>query len=223
MPMGARSSVGRMPDSADRRSGTGRRASPEPPKSGRAGRWVVPPSGGSDQPVLVGPGGGGGPRGHPELGEDVADVAVHGALAQHQLGGDGPVGLAGGDQPQHLDLAGGQAAGRPGRAAGGQRLDPGQVGGGPEPLVGPAGRVQLQGGRVLVAQGPAGQPDALPGPGAWYGASSSRQAAQAARRAARVARGSPSASRTAPSAAAAVAASSGASRSAATRASSPAA
>ena len=103
--------------------------------------------------------------GHPELGEDVAHVPVHRPLAQDQLGGDGPVGPAGGDQAQDLDLPRGQPTRRPGPAPPGQRLQPGQVGGGAEPLEGPAGGVQLHRRRVLVAEGAAGQPDQHPGPG----------------------------------------------------------
>ena len=60
---------------------------------------------GSQQLVFVGVGGGGGPRGQIELGEDVAEVTGHRLLADGQLGRDGAVGPAGGDEAEDLDLA----------------------------------------------------------------------------------------------------------------------
>ena len=77
----------------------------------------------SDQSGLVGVGGGRGARGDAELGEHVAHVAVHGALAEHELGGDRLVGLAGGNQPQDPQLALAEAMGIAGRAAR-ERADP---------------------------------------------------------------------------------------------------
>src|SRR5687768_7966513 len=55
--------------------------------------------------VLVGVRGGCRPRGHAELAEDVADVAIDGLLAQAQLACDRAVRLAGCDEPEHLQLA----------------------------------------------------------------------------------------------------------------------
>src|SRR5690606_19690016 len=43
-----------------------------------------------------------------ELGEDVPDVLLHGAVADHQLAGDGGVGPPLGHQLEHLALAGGE-------------------------------------------------------------------------------------------------------------------
>src|SRR5262245_50157430 len=43
--------------------------------------------------VFVGVRGGGGARWHPELGEDVADVAGDGLIAEEKVGGDGAVAL----------------------------------------------------------------------------------------------------------------------------------
>ena len=48
--------------------------------------WVVLPN----EPVLIGPGGRRGARGHVELGEDVAHVPVDGLLAQEELAGRSP-------------------------------------------------------------------------------------------------------------------------------------
>ena len=82
----------------------------------------------SDEAVLVGEGRRRGAGGHVELREDVADVPVDGPFADRQGLGDRPVGQAGRDEPQDLDLARAQAAGRrgsrvgPGRPA---RRDPG--------------------------------------------------------------------------------------------------
>src|SRR4029453_13005293 len=55
---------------------------------------------------------------------------------------------------------------RPGaRPPAGQPLQAGQVRGGAQLLEDSPGRVQLEGRRVLVAEGPAGQAGARPGPG----------------------------------------------------------
>src|SRR5512145_2714034 len=69
----------------------------------RGSAWVVlcRPAG---QPVLVGPGGGRGPRRDAELGEDVAQVPGDGLVADEQLGRDLAVGPAPGHEPQHLGL-----------------------------------------------------------------------------------------------------------------------
>src|SRR4029453_18251663 len=42
--------------------------------------------------------------GEAELLEDLGDVGLHGAFGDVQPGGDGPVGHALGDQPEHLPL-----------------------------------------------------------------------------------------------------------------------
>src|SRR4029450_11549982 len=42
--------------------------------------------------------------GQAQLLEDLGDVGLHGAFGDEQPGGDGPVGQALGDQPQHLPL-----------------------------------------------------------------------------------------------------------------------
>ena len=57
---------------------------------------------GTDQRVLVGPGGGGGPARQAELHEDVVDVAGDGLLADAKLGGNRAVGAAARDETQHL-------------------------------------------------------------------------------------------------------------------------
>jgi hypothetical protein len=53
-------------------------------------------------------------------------MAVHGALAEHELGGDRLVGLAGGNQPQHLQLTLREAMGITARAAR-ERANPHEV------------------------------------------------------------------------------------------------
>src|SRR5688572_24995325 len=67
-----------------------------------------------DDLVLVRVGGGRGARRDPELVEDVAHVPRDGLLADHELGSDRAVGLAGREQDQNLDLARSQAAGNTG-------------------------------------------------------------------------------------------------------------
>ena len=57
-----------------------------------------------------------------ELGEDVGDVLLDGAVADDQRGGDGGVGAALGHEPQHLALAGRQPAERVAAAAAGEQL-----------------------------------------------------------------------------------------------------
>ena len=63
----------------------------------------------------------------PELGEDVAHVPGDRLLAQEQVGGDGAVRPAGGDQPQYLELARGQPVRGLDRRPSRQHIDPGQV------------------------------------------------------------------------------------------------
>ena len=74
-------------------------------------------------------------RGDIHLGEDVADMAIDGLLAQRQLAGDRLVGLAAGDQPQDLKLALSESAGAGRRTfvagmleTGADRIDSGKVG-----------------------------------------------------------------------------------------------
>src|SRR5262245_13728450 len=66
-----------------------------------------------------------GPVLHPELGEDLLQVFVHGARAETQNFRDVPVGLAAGDPKQHLSLAIGdhEAALEHGLIAAGVALD----------------------------------------------------------------------------------------------------
>src|SRR6478752_2794078 len=66
----------------------------------------------SGEPVLerVRRGGGAGRR--PGLGEDVAEVTLHGLVTEEQGSGDLGVALAGRDQSKHLDLSGGQPVGQ---------------------------------------------------------------------------------------------------------------
>src|ERR671937_1421050 len=77
--------------------------------------------------VLVRVRGGRGAGGHAQLREDVADVAVDRSLAEHELGGDGLVRRAPGDETQHLQLARREPvrAGRTGTRR--ERVDPGDV------------------------------------------------------------------------------------------------
>jgi hypothetical protein len=58
--------------------------------------------------LLDGGGGGRGPGGHAQLGQDVLHVPGHGVLAKVQRTSDVSVVLSGRDQPQHLDLPIGQ-------------------------------------------------------------------------------------------------------------------
>ncbi len=62
-------------------------------------------AGDSGETVGVGVGGGGGAGADAELGQDVEDVALDRSLADREAIGDLPVGAAGGDQTQDLQLA----------------------------------------------------------------------------------------------------------------------
>src|SRR5437867_4017507 len=84
-------------------------ASEEPPNLPPQAAWVLPPTRGSDEVVLVGVRGGRGARGDPQLREDVAHVPVYRPLAEHELAGDGPVRRAPGDETKHLQLALGES------------------------------------------------------------------------------------------------------------------
>src|SRR3712207_1713427 len=69
-----------------------------------------------------------GPGRHAELGEDVLQVAGDRVLADHERRRDLPVALAGGDQLEHLQLAGGEAVRLPRRGRAAERVDTRYVG-----------------------------------------------------------------------------------------------
>src|SRR5690242_12343357 len=125
----------------------------------RAGDGGIPAA--SDEPVLVGEGRGGGARGHTELGEDVAQVALDRLLAEDELGGDRLVAVARRDEPQDLQLA----RAEPVAALGSRRVEAGQVRRRAERRVGLACGVELHPGGVLVAEGVAGAREQLAGAG----------------------------------------------------------
>src|SRR5690606_8998070 len=77
---------------------------------------LQPPQHG-EHPAVVVLGGG-----QVQLHEDVADVLLDGALAHHQLAGDGGVGAALGHEAEHLALAGRQPVERVAPAGAGQQL-----------------------------------------------------------------------------------------------------
>src|SRR4029453_9851661 len=79
----------------------------EQPSSGAARLWWVLTIW-SEEALLEGGGGGRGPGGHAQLGQDVLHVPGHGVLADLQRASDLSVVLAGRDQPQHLHLTVGQ-------------------------------------------------------------------------------------------------------------------
>ena len=80
------------------------------------------PATGRNETVLVGVGGGGGPAGDAELGEDVLDVPTHGVLADRELLCDLAVGAPGHQPGEHLALAL-REAGTSRRCAARERLD----------------------------------------------------------------------------------------------------
>ena len=98
----------------------------------------------SEQLVVVGVGGGGGPRRNVELVEDVAHVPVDRPLAQEQLGRDGLVGLAGGDQAKHLKLARREPMWCDRRCALAERVEPSKVRRGSQPFKDGSGGVELE-------------------------------------------------------------------------------
>src|SRR5215213_3083752 len=112
----------------------------------------------SDEPVLVRVGCGRGARGQAQLSEDVAHVPVYRPLAKDQLGGDRLVGLAGGDQAQHLMLTRRQPMSIDGRGSAGERVDSGEIWRSSKVCEVAAGRFQLQRGGVIVAESAAGHP-----------------------------------------------------------------
>src|SRR5688572_26014851 len=171
-----------MPCSCSRRSVTGSAASSFPrafsmaptigaiaglrigriPQCPDAGAWVELPtyrSDGSEQLVLVAVGGGRGARGHVELGEDVADVPVHRLLAQRELCGDGLVGLARGDQAEHLQLARRESVRTVWGISPGKRIDARDVRRGAEPRELRPRRGELELAFVAVFERAAGKPD----------------------------------------------------------------
>ena len=80
------------------------------PLAGGVGRTAHDPSGSGD--AFAGrERGGRGATTDTQLGEDVGQVPGHGLLAEVQLGRDPPVGLARGNEPQHLRLSLGQPTG----------------------------------------------------------------------------------------------------------------
>ena len=82
----------------------------------------------SDQLVVVDVGGGRGPRRDTDLVEDVLEVSTDGVFADDEFVGDLAVGLTGGDQCEHLDLACGQDPGGCRGGPGEQRVQPVDVG-----------------------------------------------------------------------------------------------
>ena len=93
-----------------------------------------------------------GPRRHVELDEDVAQVAGHRLVAQHQDPGDIGVAPSLGHQPQHLDLTLAEATGE---LRGGQLIDGADIRSCAKLDQSAAGGRQLSSRRVLVADGPA--------------------------------------------------------------------
>src|SRR5262245_59700136 len=93
-------------------------------------------------------------RGHVELREDVAHVAVDGLLAEREVGGDLSVRAAGRDEPQNLELALREAARGRGcrRRARTQRVDVRDIGRGFEALESRTRRVELERRAVLIAE-----------------------------------------------------------------------
>ncbi len=89
-------------------------------------------------------------------------MPLHRPLADVELLPDGPVGRAGGDQPDHFQLAGRESVRVAGRRTSAEGLDPGAVGLGSEPLEDRAGGAQFHLGGVLVLELAAGEPDEDP-------------------------------------------------------------
>jgi hypothetical protein len=133
------------------------------PSSGAARLWWVLTIW-SEEALLEGRGGGRGPGGHAQLGQDVLHVPGNGVLAEVQRASDVSVVLAGRDQPQHLDLAMGQ---HPPRCV--PALEQGRrvvrVGGGAEVVEPSPSGVDLNLRALLVAEQPLGRADQQPGGG----------------------------------------------------------
>jgi hypothetical protein len=102
--------------------------------------------------------------------------AVYCLVRQHQVGGDGVVGLAGREQPEHLQLARGKAVCRLCvRRRPGERVRPGEVRSDAKLGKHAARRVQLEHRRVLIAQRAAPWPVSTRTFAASSGASRSRR------------------------------------------------
>jgi hypothetical protein len=86
-------------------------------------------------------------------------VPVDRLLAQAKLARDGLVGVAGCDQAQDLQLACRQPMGMPGRGSPHQGVDPSEIRLGAEVLECRPGSGKLKRSAILVAEGPAGQPN----------------------------------------------------------------
>ena len=71
---------------------------------------IIQLAGRAAKTLLYGPGGNLCSGGEPQLGQDIADVGIHGALAQDQGDGDVVIGLTLRDQSRYLSLAYGQPA-----------------------------------------------------------------------------------------------------------------
>ena len=109
--------------------------------------------------MLVGVGGRGGARRDAELVEDVAEMAIDRLLAELQLLRDRLVGLAGGDEAEHLDLAPREVAGlfrtRPALEIG----EAGQIGGSAQLVEHDAGGLELERGAFPITECATGEPD----------------------------------------------------------------
>src|SRR5687767_6221811 len=110
-----------------------------------------------DEAVLVGVGGGLGTGGEPQLREDVADVPRDRLLADEQLGRDRAVGLARGDEHEHLALAPAQCPSRRRRA--GQATEALEIGRSAELLEHATRSLEFELGARAVAELAAGESD----------------------------------------------------------------
>jgi hypothetical protein len=88
-----------------------------------------------------------------------ANVRSDGSFADHQLGGDRPVGPARRHQLEHLHLTGRQPALDSTRQDSGELVDLGKIGPGLQLLHHRAGGVELDLGTVVVSQRSTGEPD----------------------------------------------------------------
>ena len=116
----------------------------------------------SNEPVRVCVCGGRGARWHCEFQQNVADVAVDGPFAEHELGGDGLIRVSRGDQPEHLQLAAGEATGAASRTRVDQCGQPGRIRCCTKPPESVTGGGEFPCGRVIVAEFAAGETDQCP-------------------------------------------------------------
>src|SRR5512134_3178035 len=121
---------------------------------------------GSDEPVGVRVAGRRCPRGDAELGVDVAHVTVDSPDAQDEALGNLPVGLPGGEQAKHFELALGQSPRIVGAAEAAGPVDPGEVSGRSQADVGLPCCLELQPRALLVPEGAAAEADQLSRAGA---------------------------------------------------------